>query len=79
MLKRDLTKYEIDYISKFFIGLMDSEGSIQVNHWRYTSIEYRLVIKLKNLEDNKYMLLLIAKALNAGIVRVEKNKKMFFE
>ncbi|CAN3377474.1 putative intron-encoded DNA endonuclease; homing endonuclease; LAGLIDADG domain (mitochondrion) [Diutina rugosa] len=75
VLKRDLTKYEIDYISKFFIGLMDSDGSIQVNHWRYTNIEYRLVIKLKNLEDNKYMLLLIAKALNAGIVRVEKNKK----
>ncbi len=33
-----------DYISKFWVGLMDGDGSIQVNHWRKKSLQYRLVI-----------------------------------
>lgn len=35
-----------EYIIKFWVGLMDGDGSIQVNHWRFKSIQLRLVIKL---------------------------------
>ena len=28
----------------FWVGLMDGDGSIQVNHWRKLSLQYRLVI-----------------------------------
>lgn len=74
VLKRDLYDNEIEYVSKFFVGLFDAKGSIQVNHWKYTNLEYRLVIKLDNFNHNKYMLLLISKIIG-GIVRVDKNKK----
>lgn len=32
----------------FFIGLLEGDGSIQVNHWRQRSLQYRVLIKLKN-------------------------------
>ena len=34
------------YIQQFWVGLMDGDGSIQVNHWRKKDLQYRLVIKL---------------------------------
>jgi len=35
---------EDEYIKMFWVGLMDGDGSIQVNHWRKLSLQYRLVI-----------------------------------
>src|SRR6266498_5414355 len=35
------------YIQQFWVGLMDGDGSIQVNHWRKKDLQYRLVIKLQ--------------------------------
>jgi len=32
-----------EYIKMFWVGLMDGDGSIQVNHWRNQSLQYRLV------------------------------------
>ena len=58
-----------EYIKMFWVGLMDGDGSIQVNHWRKQSLQYRLVIKLSNLESNYNMLILIAKIIG-GTVRV---------
>lgn len=48
---------------------MDGDGSIQVNHWRMQSLQYRLVIKLSNLKSNYSMLVEIAKVIG-GTVRV---------
>lgn len=53
---------------------MDGDGSIQVNHLRMKSLQYRLVIKLNNLESNYIMLMSIAKTIG-GIVRIVNNKK----
>jgi hypothetical protein len=44
------------YILKFWVGLMDGDGSIQVNHWRHTSLQFRFVIKMKNVDENVVML-----------------------
>jgi cytochrome c oxidase subunit 1 len=44
-----------EHIKQFFVGLMDGNGSIQVNHWRKEYLQFRMVIKLKNLIENKRM------------------------
>jgi hypothetical protein len=38
--------------SRFWVGLMDGDGSIQVNHWRNKVLQFRFVIKLKNTQAN---------------------------
>ena len=57
------------YIKMFWVGLMDGDGSIQVNHWRSQSLQYRLIIKLSNLKLNYDMLIEIAKVIG-GTVRI---------
>ena len=64
-------KLNNEYIKKFWVGLMDGDGSIQVNHWREKSLQYRLVIKLKYDALNYDMLNLISKTIG-GYVRIVK-------
>jgi cytochrome c oxidase subunit 1 len=63
-----------NYIKMFWVGLMDGDGSIQVNHWRKKSLQYRLIIKLSNFRSNYLMLIKIAKVIG-GTVRIA-NKNM---
>ena len=63
-----------EYIKMFWVGLMDGDGSIQVNHWRKKYLQYRLIIKLSYLEGNYNMLLKIAKVIG-GTVRIVNNNK----
>lgn len=58
-----------NYIKMFWVGLLDGDGSIQVNHWRKKLLQYRLVIKLSNLKSNYNMLIEIAKVVG-GTVRI---------
>nr|QPC56058.1 LAGLIDADG endonuclease [Ophiocordycipitaceae sp.]QUT09492.1 LAGLIDADG endonuclease [Ophiocordycipitaceae sp.]QUT09520.1 LAGLIDADG endonuclease [Ophiocordycipitaceae sp.]QUT13250.1 LAGLIDADG endonuclease [Ophiocordycipitaceae sp.]DAJ12188.1 TPA_asm: LAGLIDADG endonuclease [Ophiocordycipitaceae sp.] len=58
-----------EYVKMFWVGLMDGDGSIQVNHWREQSLQYRLVIKLSNILSNYNMLIEIAKRVG-GTVRI---------
>ena len=60
---------EPEHIKPFWVGLMDGDGSIQVNHWREQSLQYRLIIKLSNLKSNYNMLIEIAKVLG-GTVKI---------
>jgi hypothetical protein len=62
---------DLDYLKKFWVGLMDGEGSIQVNHWRKKNLQYRLVIKLKYCSENFSMLNLIKEDIG-GIVKIIK-------
>ena len=71
-----LTKEE--YIKKFWVGLMDGDGSIQVNHWRSRSLQFRLVIKLKNLVSNYQMLVLIAKTIGGNVRITGKDKDVIW-
>jgi hypothetical protein len=59
------------YIKQFWVGLKDGDGSIQVNHWREKNLQYRLIIKLKNLPENVIMLNNI-KLTIGGYVRLTK-------
>ena len=62
------------YICQYWVGLMDGDGSIQVNHWRKKSLQYRLVIKLKN-DPDKYNTALLQriKQVIGGNVRYQSN------
>ena len=61
-----------EYIKMFWVGLMDGDGSIQVNHWRKKSLQYRLVINFKNIKSNYNMLIKIAEVIG-GSVRIVKD------
>lgn len=53
---------------------MDGDGSIQVNHWRYKYLQYRLVIKLKYCSENLSMLNLIVSHIGGRIRIIGDNK-----
>jgi len=65
----DKLKKDPDYIKKFWVGLMDGNGSIQVNHWRKKNLQFRLIIKLKHHFKNIDMLNLIKNNLNGRVVK----------
>jgi len=45
-----------DYMVQYWVGLMDGDGSVQVNIWRKKGLQYRLVIKLRNdCEKKEYI------------------------
>lgn len=71
-------KDEKEYIKMFWVGLMDGNGSIQVNHWRKKSLQYRLIIKLNNIESNFIMLIKIAKVIGGSVRIVKKNKDVIW-
>jgi hypothetical protein len=64
---------DTEYIKKFWVGLMDGDGSIQVNHWRKRSLQYRFVIKLRFCPENLSMLNLIKNTIG-GNVRIIKDE-----
>lgn len=70
--------YYNDYIKIFWVGLMDGDGSIQVNHWRKKSLQYRLIIKLSNLKSNYNMLVEIAKIIGGTVRITGKNKDVIW-
>jgi hypothetical protein len=66
------------YILGFWVGLMDGDGSIQVNHWQKRCLQYRVVIKLRNHEENVKMLQQIS-AVVGGHTRIQKNFVLWVE
>lgn len=68
---------DTEYIKKFWVGLMDGDGSIQVNHWRKKNLQYRFIIKLRFCPENLSMLNLIKDTIG-GEVRVIKDKEVIW-
>lgn len=73
----DNKEQDPDYIKKFWVGLMDGDGSIQVNHWRKKNLQFRLVINLKYTTQNIEMLNKI-KINIGGKVKFFKNEKVLW-
>jgi cytochrome c oxidase subunit 1 len=61
------------FIKMYWVGLMDGDGNVQVNQWGLKYLQYRLIIKLNNHDQNKTMLIDIAKCIG-GTVRITKQK-----
>ena len=53
-----LTKNQLD---PFFVGLLEGNGSIQVNHWKKKYLQYRFIIKLSDKSLNYDILKTIKK------------------
>lgn len=75
----DLSLLSSEYIKQFWVGLMDGDGSIQVNHWRKKILQFRLVIQLSNTPQNLAMLNRIAEVIGgkASIVKFKPGQKSF--
>lgn len=65
-------------LAAFTVGLIDGDGSLQVNNWRRKSLQYRLIVKLAHKPYNLEMLSRIA-AVYGGKVRVYLNKRIGVE
>lgn len=67
-----------EYIKQFWVGLMDGDGSIQINHWRKKTLQYRLIIKLLSTPSNLVMLNKITEVIGGKVsFTTDKNKKKF--
>lgn len=64
-------------IEQFWVGLIDSDGSVQCNHWKERSLQFRIVIKM-HLE-NMPMLLEIKKHLGGSVRLVGENQCVWVE
>jgi hypothetical protein len=65
-----------NYVENFWVGLMDGDGSIQVNHWRKKTLQFRLIIKLKYTKSNHKMLNLISNNIRGStkLIYTKKNE-----
>uniref|UniRef100_UPI0030024613 LAGLIDADG endonuclease n=1 Tax=Dichomitus squalens TaxID=114155 RepID=UPI0030024613 len=61
-----------DQLDAFTVGLIDGDGSLQVNHWRHKILQFRLVVKLADKVFNYEMLCLIASTYGGNVGRVAK-------
>jgi hypothetical protein len=59
------------HLDGFVMGVIDGDGSLQVNHWRKKILQFRLVVKLSNKPLNYEMLCLFSKTYG-GHVRLSK-------
>ena len=64
-------KLDDEYIKKFWVGLMDGDGTMTVDKISKKNVRIRLFISIKNIEENKKMLKIIEKVLG-GRVRIER-------
>lgn len=67
---RSLKEHEI---GPFTIGLVEGDGSLQVNHWRKKNLQFRLVVKLNDMPLNYEMLCLLSLTYG-GYIRRGKDK-----
>nr|WBU10859.1 LAGLIDADG homing endonuclease [Malassezia vespertilionis] len=70
-----LTKTQFE---KFFVGLIEGDGSLQVNHWKYKNLQYRIVIKLSNKPLNYEILINVKKNFGGTILIIKNNKNQEF-
>jgi Cytochrome C and Quinol oxidase polypeptide I/LAGLIDADG endonuclease len=63
-----------EYIKIFWVGLMDGNGDIQINHLRKKSLQYRLIIKFNYTKLNYNMLINIAKVIGGKVIIVNKKE-----
>ena len=73
---RTLSRQQLD---AFTVGLIDGDGSLQVNHWRYKILQFRLVVKLSDKPLNNEMLCLLASTYGGAVKRGKDNKTSYVQ
>ncbi len=59
-----------EYIKKFWVGLMDGCGDIQVNKSGKNKLQFRLIIILDNNKSNYFMLIKIIKTIGGKLQKI---------
>jgi len=54
----------------FTLGLLMGDGSLQINHWKKKYLQYRVIIKLKNIKSNIRMLQGLRDDFNLGTINI---------
>ena len=62
-----------EYIKMFWVGLMDGNGSIEVNYSKKKLLQYKLIIKLSSLKSNYDMLIEVAKVIGGIVITTDKD------
>ena len=75
-----MTEKQKEYVIQYWVGLMDGDGSVQVNHWRKKGLQYRLVIKLRNDCEKRNISLLekIQKTIGGGVKKERSQKNVIW-
>jgi hypothetical protein len=63
-----------DYIEKFFVGLLEGDGTITTDQEKIGKIRVRIVISIKNLPENLNMLIKVRDKIG-GRVLIERQEK----
>ena len=74
--QRTLSRQQLD---AFTVGLIDGNGSLQVNHLRYKILQFRLIVKLADKPLNFEMLSLLASIYGGTARRFKVQQKSFVE
>nr|CAA57469.1 unnamed protein product [Dictyostelium discoideum] len=67
--KKSMKVEEREYIKKYWVGLMDGVGSIEVNHYRMKNLQYRLVLNVNDSSENMAMLLKIQQVIGGYLIK----------
>jgi hypothetical protein len=62
----------------FWVGLIDGNSSIQINHKNKQLLQYRIVIKLFNITSNYNMLKKISKVMGGSVIITKKGKDVIW-
>jgi hypothetical protein len=73
---RTLSRQQLD---AFTVGLLDGDGSLQVNHWRSKLLQFRLVVKLSDKTLNYEMLCLLSSKYGGTVKRDKDNKTNYVQ
>lgn len=70
---------KLNYIQHMFLGLLEGDGSIQVNHWKKRILQFRILIKLKYTPQNYILCTVIQKHLGCMNLHVRHNYVLLIE
>ena len=74
---KSLIKVTPTHLGAFVVGLIDGDGSFQVNHWRHRTLQYRLIVKLSDKSFNRDMLTHIASVYGGSVKSISNDKSDF--
>lgn len=55
----------------FTLGLMFGDGSFQINHWKQKYLQYRIIVKLNNINENILMLEYLRNTFDLGRILIK--------
>lgn len=61
------------YVFKYWVGVMDGIGEIQISHWRYQFLQYRIEFKVKANPENEEFLAMIKYHMKGSVLKDRKN------